>query len=319
MFRIALAQINTTVGDLEGNSRKIIECLERSRAMGIDLVAFPELAVTGYPPEDLLLKSRFVNQNIEIVKKIAKHARGVAALVGFADKRGKVRNSAAVLHAGSVAGVCHKICLPNYGVFDEHRYFEPGSHPLVLQLRGVRVGVNICEDIWIPDGVTESQIFLGGAELIVNISSSPYHAGKGREREKMLASRARKNRAIVAYVNLIGGQDELVFDGQSLIFNEHGVLIAQGNQFEEDFIHFDLKLEPLRRLRSKDRTFQRRTSSFQSPYTVRLLELGGRSRRQRKPLKAPRPRRRLTSTEEIHKALVIGTRDYVRKNGFQKV
>ena len=319
MFRIALSQINTTVGDLKGNTEKIIEALKRSRTMGVDLVAFPELAVTGYPPEDLLLKARFIKQNIESIHEIAQHAKGVSAVVGFADHTHTIHNGAAILHAGRVAGVYHKIRLPNYGVFDEKRYFEPGSHPLVLQLRGGRVGINICEDIWIPDGVTEAQIFQGEAELIINISSSPYHAGKGRQREKMLASRAKKNRTFIAYVNLVGGQDELVFDGQSLIFNESGTLIAQGNQFEEDFIIHDLKLEPLQKLRSKNRGLQKRAISSRRTYDIQFLDLGGRKRAHRKLSKKQPPKKRLTYSEEIYQALVLGTRDYVRKNGFRKV
>lgn len=318
-FRIALAQINTTVGDLEGNEKKILDCIARGRKMGADLVAFPELAVTGYPPEDLLLKPQFIRDNIESINRIAESTGAVTAVVGFADCKDKVYNGAAVLHGSRVAAVYHKMCLPNYGVFDEKRYFEPGNQPLVFQLKGVTIGINICEDIWIPDGVTETQVLKGGAELIVNISSSPYHAGKGREREKMLACRAKRNRAVVAYVNLVGGQDELVFDGLSFLFDEEGHLMAQGRQFEEDFLILDLDLDPLRKLRSKDRAFERRRETFHSDYDVLSIELGDGSLGRGRPSVPRPPRGRLKYLEEIYQALVLGTQDYVRKNGFQRV
>lgn len=318
-FRIALAQINTTVGDIAGNEQKIIEHLRSAKRVGADMVVFPELAVTGYPPEDLLLKPQFVEDNVKSVRRIAKHVRNITAVVGFADGQRKVYNAAAILHGGKTAAVYHKICLPNYGVFDEKRYFEPGDHPLVFELRGARIGVSICEDIWISDGVTEAQVFKGGAELLVNISSSPYYAGKGREREKMLASRAKKNKAVVVYNNLIGGQDELVFDGLSFVFDDKGRLLAQGKQFEEDFLVIDLDLEKVRRYRAEDAAFQRRMRAFPSDCDVQSLRLSARSRRMQRPLIRRPSRKRLTYLEEIYQALVLGTRDYVRKNGFIKV
>jgi NAD+ synthase (glutamine-hydrolysing) len=319
-FRIALAQINTTVGDIEGNERKMISSITEAKGVGADLVAFPELAVTGYPPEDLLLKPQCIKKNIESVRRIAVHCRGITAIVGFADaQKGKVQNAAAILHGGRVAAVYHKICLPNYGVFDEKRYFEPGERPLVFELRGARIGVSICEDIWIPEGVPDAQAIQGNAELLVNISSSPYHAGKGREREKIVSVQAKKNRAIVAYLNLVGGQDELVFDGLSFVFNEEGKLLTQGRQFEEDFLICDCNVERVRRIRAKDRGFQKRVQSFKSDYDVETVRLRTAKQRGAQPAIRRRPTKRLPYLEEIYQALVLGTRDYVRKNGFEKV
>src|SRR5512137_174125 len=191
-LRIAMAQINPTVGDLSGNRDRIVDSIARARMAGADIVALPELAVTGYPPEDLLLKPQFVADNLRTLREVQRATHGITAVVGFVDR---------------------KDLLPNYGVFDEYRYFRPGHRYPVLTLRGVKVGVNICEDIWFSEGPTRSQA-LAGAEVIVNINASPYHKAKGRERLRMLSERAKNNRVIISYTNAVGGQDELVFDGQ---------------------------------------------------------------------------------------------------------
>jgi NAD+ synthase (glutamine-hydrolysing) len=236
LFRIALAQMNSTVGDLKGNLRKICLAIKEAKRQGADLVAFPEMAIPGYPPEDLLLRPRFITDNLNTLDDLKAHATGITVVVGFVDRRDDIYNAAAVLHGGTIAGVYHKIYLPNYGVFDEERYFQRGHQSPVFVVEGVRVGINICEDIWYPDGPTVAQALGGGAEVIINISASPYHAGKGEYREKMLATRAKDNTVILAYLNMMGGQDELVFDGHSLIFDQEGNLLSRGSQFEEELI-----------------------------------------------------------------------------------
>jgi NAD+ synthase (glutamine-hydrolysing) len=224
---VALAQINPTVGDLAGNEQKITEQIAQAREAQADIVAFPELVVPGYPPEDLLLKSSFIAANLACLKRIAGLTSGITAIVGFVDRTDDLYNAAAVLHEGRVAAVYHKAYLPNYAVFDEDRYFRAGERPLVFSLGEVIVGMNICEDIWYPAGPTKLQV-LAGAQLVVNISASPYHAGKGTARERMLATRAADNVVCLAFCNLVGGQDELVFDGGSVVFDERGELLARG-------------------------------------------------------------------------------------------
>src|SRR5262245_21467036 len=219
--RIGLAQINATVGDLEGNVRKIVDALDRARQRGVGIVAFPELVVPGYPPEDLLFKSEFIEGNLRALNDVARASQGLTAVVGFVDRRDDIFNAAAILHDGRIAGVYHKHYLPNYGVFDENRYFQAGMEIPVFTLGELTFGVNICEDIWYPTGPTTVQA-LAGAELVITINSSPYHAGKGRDRERMVATRAADDVVALAYVNMVGGQDELVFDGNSLIVDEHG-------------------------------------------------------------------------------------------------
>jgi NAD+ synthase (glutamine-hydrolysing) len=232
-FRIGLAQMNATVGDLEGNVTKIRAGLDRARTLGCSLVAFPELAITGYPPEDLLFKSAFIEANLRAMADLAAATTGLTAVVGFVDKRDDIFNAAAVLHDGRRAGVYHKQYLPNYGVFDENRYFLAGTEAPVWALGETSFAVNICEDIWYPTGPTTRQA-LAGAELVVTINASPYHAGKGHQRERMIATRAADDVVCLAFVNMVGGQDELVFDGGSLIVNERGEPVARGRQFDED-------------------------------------------------------------------------------------
>ena len=229
---LALAQINTRVGDLEGNARAIGGQIARARDAGAELVLFPELALTGYPPEDLLLKEHFLQATQEALRELASDAEGIVALVGFPERADDVYNALAVLEGGAVRGIYRKTLLPNYGVFDEQRYFQAGEDAMVVDLGTARIGLTICEDIWIP-GAPASEEALAGATLIVNASASPYFAGKGRQREQMLVQRARDNLAAVAFCNLVGGQDELVFDGHSVVLDHEGTVLARAPQFAE--------------------------------------------------------------------------------------
>ena len=288
-LRVALAQINVTVGDLEDNARKIIDTFPRARKLAADLVLFPELALTGYPPEDLLFKSCFVRDNELFLRRVAAASRGITAVVGFVDRdwRGRLYNAAAVLSGGKVAARYHKMMLPNYGVFDEKRYFTPGTAPLTfpLSLQGKRrgealVGLSICEDIWVEEGPCAAEA-AAGASLLINISSSPYHAGKLRLREQLLRRRARAYRSWICYLNLVGGQDELVFDGGSLVADPAGRIRFRAPQFKEGLY-------------------------------LTEIPLGSKKW-------AGLPSRPLPADEEIFQALVLGLRDYVKKNGFSHV
>jgi NAD+ synthase (glutamine-hydrolysing) len=307
-LRIAMAQINPTVGDLAGNRDRIIETIGRARKAGAGIVAFPELAVTGYPPEDLLLKPQFVNDNLRTLKDIQRATRGITAVVGFVDKKERLYNAAAILHNGSLASVYHKILLPNYGVFDEYRYFRPGNRYSLITLWGIKLGVNICEDIWFSEGPTRS-LALAGAEVIININASPYHKGKGKERLKMLAERARESNVIVSYTNAVGGQDELVFDGQSMVIDGKGRLLVSGRQFEEDLLITDLMVPD-----RKAAVGPSKTQHFES---IDCIVLSERPAPKRKAVAARQSSRPLPVCEEVYRALVLGTRDYVQKTGFK--
>src|SRR5260370_39625153 len=241
-LRVALAQINVTVGDLDGNAKKILTTMQQAHGAGAHIVCLPELALTGYPPEDLLLKPGFVADNLRKLDELIAASRdllGLTSVIGFVDRDHDIYNAAAVICEGTLRGVYHKHYLPNYGVFDEYRYFQAGRKAPVFLITGVHVGVNICEDIGYPTGPTSMQAH-AGAEVILNINASPYHAGKGQFREEMLATRAADNGVILAYLNMVGGQDELVFDGDSMVFDAQGTLIARGKQFAEDLLIADL-------------------------------------------------------------------------------
>lgn len=322
IFRLAMAQINCTVGDLEGNTKKVCQYIEAAKKLGTHLVSFPELTLPGYPPEDLLLKSQFIKDNRRSLEKVAQCSQGICAVVGFADSLGdrKIANAAAVIYNGRLAGIYHKIHLPNYGVFDEMRYFQPGAEYPVFVLGGIRIGVNVCEDIWEEKGPAYIQALEGDAEVIVNINASPYHVSKWREREKLLKVRAIECHAFVSYSNMVGGQDELVFDGHGMVFDPMGNLIARGKQFEEDLIVVDLDLGKVKQARREDLLWEEEKEA--------LRVVKGRTREiiiSFHPLKAAKkslPKREVTPfspPEEVYKALVLGIRDYVRKNGFEKV
>ncbi len=320
-IRVALAQINTVVGDFEGNARRVETQIERARKLGADLIAFPELTVTGYPPEDLLLRASFIDRSMATIENLAARTRGITAVVGFAERRnGRVYNSAAVFHDGELVTTYQKIHLPNYGVFDEKRYFEPGDEALVLELNGVTVGLNICEDIWFAD-VPAVQALKGDAELILNISASPYHAGKRKTRHDLISRRARDNWAWAAMVNLIGGQDELVFDGNSAFSDHTGRIRAAARPFAEDLIMMDISCHPVQEARKLDHEFATLAEDFDSELALRLVKLGLSAATEEKPeIQPPEPHSvELSEEEEVYQALVTGVRDYVRKNGFEKV
>jgi NAD+ synthase (glutamine-hydrolysing) len=320
-LRIGLAQINTTVGDFAGNRQKILNAIGEARALGVDLLTFPELAICGYPPEDLLFKPQFIAQNLRSLEKVAEASSGISVVIGFVDAEEDIYNAAAVIHDGKLAGVYHKVFLPNYGVFDENRYFRAGSECPVYVISGINVGVNICEDIWYEEGPATTQAY-SGAEVIVNISASPYHFSKGGIRERMIATRATDNVAIFAYNNLVGGQDELVFDGNSLILDETGRLVARGKQFKEDMIVADLDVESVFRTRLHDPRWRKELllREQQGGYNTRRVTVSAAPLSTEKP---PLPRRQqeeeLSLHAEIYEALVLGTHDYIIKNGFEKV
>jgi NAD+ synthase (glutamine-hydrolysing) len=322
IIRIALAQINPTVGDFAGNTAKIISSIERAREIGADIVAVPELSLPGYPPEDLLLKPQFITANLQALDRVITASSGIISIVGFVDRTTDIHNAAAVICDGRLKGVYHKNFLPNYSVFDEYRYFDAGQTTPVFSYGDALIGVNICEDIWYPGGPTQVQA-LAGAQIIINISASPYHAGKGRDRERMLATRAEDNAVALAYVNLVGGQDELVFDGQSLIINENGRIVARGKLFEEDLIVADINAERVFKERLHDpRRRQERIDLAVAGVSVERIELRGQPFEKARPeigIRHARPHALPGSAEEIYQALVIGARDYVRKNGFQSV
>jgi NAD+ synthase (glutamine-hydrolysing) len=319
MLRIGLCQINTTVGDIEGNTRKILDYIQKGKKMGADLLAFPEMAVTGYPPEDLLFMPKFIEANLKAIKTIAKATSSIAVLVGLVDKKEDIFNAATLLHNGKIVDSYYKTFLPNYGVFDEDRYFKAGTENFIFTLKSIPIGPSICEDLWYPGDPIRTQALYGGAELIINISSSPYHAGKSAFREKMISTRASDNVAIVAYCNLVGGQDELVFDGGSVIFDQRGELIVRGKQFEEDLVLADLDMESVFRMRLHDPRI-RREKSTDEERSFKKIDLADQIHSVRR--KPPLPRRDskpLDRLAEIYGALVLGTGDYIRKNGFQRV
>ena len=319
-LRLGMGQINPTVGNLGGNTQKIVQYIHNAREMGVELLTFPELSIPGYPPEDLLLMPRFIDANLQCLQEIVTASESITVLVGFVDRKDDIYNAAALINDGTLEAVYHKIHLPNYGVFDERRYFQPGQEFLVFSLRGITVGVNICEDIWYPGNPTRAQALHGGAEIIVNISASPYHAGKGHFRERMLATRAADNIAIVAFNNLVGGQDELVFDGESMVLDESGNLVQRGKKFEEQLILVDLDVGAVFRKRLHDP--RRREVKLEDRAErelvcrVNLPEKGeSRGKKPRIPQELNEP---LQPIQEIYEALVLGTRDYVKKNGFDK-
>ena len=318
-FRLAMAQMNPTVGDLEGNTAKILQFIEEARSLGADLVAFPELALCGYPPEDLLFNPQFIQDNRHYLEQVVTASQGIAVIVGFVDAQGDIYNAAAVAYDGKLAGAYHKICLSNYSVFDENRYFRAGHECPVYVINGVGVGVNICEDIWYAVGPTALQRD-AGAEVIVNINGSPYHRGQGDLRERMLATRAADNELFVSYINMVGGQDELVFDGTSAVFDQHGNLVVRGHQFEEDLVVADLNVEAVFNARLHDpRPRKEQPETLRQIGTTVKVHVSDYRDRGSRPALSQREPHVLEPAAEVYAALVLGTRDYVRKSGFQKV
>ena len=318
-FRLALAQINLTVGDLPGNTSRMLESLHRGRESGADLVAFPELATTGYPPEDLLFKKSFIDANLEAMEQVVSASRGIAVVLGYVQPRGSgIANSAAVGCDGRLVDTYDKIFLPNYGVFDEERYFVKGSVCPVYEIGGVRIGVNVCEDIWFAEGPSAVQR-QAGAELIVNINASPFHAGKSAyRRDSIVGSRATENGLFVAYLNTVGGQDELVFDGNSLVCDPWGGVVARGPAFQESMVLADIDVDAVPPLRSGLREGECE-SGLATVGSPRVFQVSGYSpERERPPLPSSKKWDEVDEIEEIYRALVLGTRDYLYKTGFTK-
>src|SRR5215218_1248024 len=322
LLRVALAQIDTTVGDIRGNSHKIAGNIARARDRGASLVVFPELTLTGYPPEDLLLKTGFLDAARSALDELAADISGIVAIVGFPERAEDVYNAAAVLADGEVAAVYRKMYLPNYGVFDEQRYFQAGAEAALVELNGVPVGITVCEDIWEPGppAMTEA---LGGAQVIVNLSASPYRAGYGLGRERMLVQRAIDYLAAIVFVNTVGGQDELVFDGHSLAIDQDGKVLARCPQFEECLTVCTIDTREVAAARLRDTRHRvnvrrQRGAGSEAEPPVRTLA------RLRLPVPAGNTTggessEPLSAEAEVYAALRTGLRDYVEKNGFEHV
>ncbi len=320
-MRIALAQIDTIVGDIAGNEQKIVAALEEARAQKADLVLFPELAVTGYPPEDLLLRPGFLDAARRSVERIAGHVRDCVALVGTPHYDNDLYNACAVCAGGELKALYRKRFLPNYGVFDEERYFASARDLLLLELGGTKVGVTICEDMWQP-GPPATDLALAGAELIVNISASPFYVGRDRMREEMFRTRARDMVSFVAFCNLVGGQDELIFDGHSVVIDDEGEVLARADGFAEELLVVDI--DPRAAITRRLSDVRKRALARELPApTVAPLALSSSPDEAagpngRKPLSA-RVAPFLDDLEQMRRALVLGLGDYVRKNGFSDV
>jgi len=326
-----MVQMNPIVGDLTGNVHAMNQWLKEARRQQADMVVFPELAITGYPPEDLLLNPSFLQDTQKVLRQFVKQCRGLIVIVGFVEERKPTRvnppaplivpsgsrhifNAAAVIQDGVLVATCHKTVLPNYGVFDESRYFYPGQRALVCVLDGIRVGVNICEDIWYAEGPTSDQVHRGKAEFIVNINASPYHKGKRAVREKMLAGRARENRVMLSYTNMVGGQDEMVFDGNSILVDRQGHILSRAKAFEEDLLVADLEFQPIST--DHERKAKKRVASHYS--VKKVVAKRTYSPKEKRPIR-PTAIMTLKPLEEIYLALVTGVRDYIRKNRFANV
>lgn len=305
-IRIAMAQVNPTVGDLRGNASLVLSYVRMALDQGADLVVFPELVITGYPPEDLLLKPAFVTDNLRVLRELSVKIRGITAIVGFVDPlEGGLGNSAAIIHGGKVAGVYHKMNLPNYGVFDEKRYFTAGKSPLNFVLRGITMGLGVCEDIWTPHGPARLQAQCG-ASVIININASPYNIEKAAIRENLLRERALDNNVFIVYNNMVGGQDELVFDGQGFIMGSDGEVLARAKAFEEDMLVYDLNAGP---------ALKEGREGAKACKGVETIELNTEEQG-KKPALPQRETAPLTKCGEVYRALVLGTGDYAKKNSF---
>src|SRR5256886_1149491 len=316
-MRIALAQVNPTVGDLAGNARLVVDGIERAREADADIVCFPELVITAYPPEDLVLKPSFVRDNLAQLEIVAQATKGISAVVGFVDQEGDIYNAAAFLHDGEVTAVYHKVFLPNYGVFDEKRYFVPGHRCPIVELDGLRIGLSVCEDCWFPSGPMAWQAH-HGAKLLININGSPYHYGKRAPREAMVGGRAADYGAFVAWVNTVGGQDELVFDGNSVVFDPRGKLLAHAESMVPDFLVTDVDTnKPVHHVPEKLRYEAEAAARLELDVTE--VPLSGAARRGPKPAIQNRLTQPLEGAAEIYTAVVLATHDYMRKQGFSKV
>ena len=315
-MRLALAQLNFVVGDLEGNRRKILDHLSQARTAGADLVVFPELATTGYPPEDLLLRPGFVRASHESLEEVARAAEGIVALVGTPWFDRDLANACAVCADGRVHAIYRKHFLPNYGVFDEHRYFAEGRDLVLLRLGDTSIGPTICEDVWQP-GPPATDLALAGAQLIVNLSASPFHVGKAEEREEMLVTRARDTSSYLAFCNLVGGQDELVFDGHSVVLDDSGEVVARAPGFEEHLLVVDIDPASAMGRRLRDARRRELDRSRETTPEVEVVELGTLAEHRDETSSAIAPFE--PELEQMRLALTLGLRDYVDKNGFAEV
>jgi NAD+ synthase (glutamine-hydrolysing) len=302
LLRIAIAQINPTVGDLSGNSDQLITYIRKATNLGVDLIAFPELAITGYPPEDLLLKKSFISDNISMANNVANKTKNIVAVYGFAENKDhKLYNSAAIATQGSILATQKKLHLPNYGVFDEKRYFASSKEQNIFNINNVNVGINICEDIWYKKPTRT--LSNAGASIIININGSPFEKGKKEKRKNILTQQAIANNVYIAYINMFGGQDELVFDGGSLLIGPKGSILCESPQFREDFFIYDISIT---------------NNSIKETTKIKNFLIEGNS--EKPPLiNKVKPDCTLSKTEEILQALILGTRDYVLKNGFKSV
>ena len=322
-LRVALCQCNLPVGDIDGNLDRISGLIARARECGADLTVFPELSVTGYPPEDLLLNPRFADTAAAAVRDLARSVTDTVVIVGVPDRGHDLYNAAAVLADGAVVATYRKHFLPNYGVFDEQRYFARGTNALVIDLDGaggvggVRVGITICEDLWYPGGPGQWAAVDGGAELLVNLSGSPYHRGKGIERERMLAQRAADYGCFVAFCNAVGGQDELVFDGHSLVLDPTGAVLARGRQFEEDLMVVSIDTVSASRRRLHDPRWRQPGHSTADRLRAVSVSVTGTTAAASDTPVTPSIPAMLDQEAEVYRALTLGTSDYFRKNGFQ--
>lgn len=314
--RIAVGQMNSTLGDFENNTKKIIDYIKEAKNKECDIILFPELAITGYPPEDLVYKKSFLNANLKSLEKILPYTKNIIAIVGFINVQHDIFNSAAILLNGEIKGVYNKIFLPNYGVFDEERYFQRGKNPIFLKINNnVAFGVSICEDIWYPEGPGFASA-LFNADIILNINASPFYYTKWSIREKMLSIRAIDYGTAIVYCNMVGGQDELVFDGHSLVMNENGEIINRGKPFEEELLITDIQVESIRTKRLKDPRWKKKDilSPIMQPEIIDLdYKIKDKKIEIEKKEKIPP-----SIEEEVFKGLVLGLKDYFRKNSFSK-
>ncbi len=319
-IRLALAQINPLVGDLSGNAAKILRYLRQAAKKQADIVVFPELALTGYPPEDLILKPQFILDNLAEIGRIGRKVPDITAIVGFIDSGPsgdvcrKIYNAAAVIHNGQIIDIYHKVMLPNYGVFDEMRYFSRGERTPVYRMHGVKFGINICEDIWHADGPARWQA-QAGAELIININASPYEIGKPQTRQGLIKQRAAENGVSIAYLNTVGGQDELVFDGNSMVCDHEGMIVAQGRPFAEDLLFIDIDAAKARLQRKKSRSVTAAPVS-RAGREIAEVRIPSRQRALAGIVTTKKPLPALAWEDEVYRALVLGTADYIAKNGF---
>lgn len=315
--RLGLAQINPIVGNLEYNYRKILDYIQKARELEVDIIAFPELALTGYPPEDLLLKPSFIQKSLEFIDKLAKDVKDTVVLVGSVDKQEDLYNAVFVLYGGKVVARYYKQFLPNYGVFDENRYFQKGRTLTILNIAGYKVGLSICEDIWYPENPVNLYA-VEGCELVININASPFSIGKPERRQELVKVRSRDNLVAIAYVNLVGGQDELVFDGNSFVVNPKGEIIAKGSSFEEELILVDIDLDEIFRYQLKDNRLRNLRYEYVPRREVQHVDLDHKLKDKKKPIytKISLPE---GESPQVYRALVLGLRDYIKKNGFSKV